>query len=135
MQKKKHAIGKAVLISTLILVLLILSFLLYVYFGLSKEIDLSLIRTGGSSITRVYAFERENGIVDVYNPKELEEERIFYNCEKDGKNLYDEYVEEGYLVAKINHDFDTAYYYKDQINGQCDTIVEKTFYRTKEEFN
>ncbi len=78
MQKKKHAIGKAVLISTLILVLLILSFLLYVYFGLSREIDLSLIRTGGSSVTRVYAFERENGIVDVYNPKELEEERIFY---------------------------------------------------------
>lgn len=63
------------------------------------------------------------------------EETIFYNCEKDGKNLYDEYLEEGYLVAKINHDFDTAYYYKDQINGQCDTIVEKTFYRTKEEFN
>lgn len=62
------------------------------------------------------------------------EERIFYNCEKDGKNLYDDYLEEGYLVAKINQDFNTAYYYKNQINGECDTIVEKTFYRTKEEF-
>ena len=62
------------------------------------------------------------------------EERIFYNCEKDGKNLYDDYLEEGYLVAKINQDFNTSYYFKNQINGECDTIVEKTFYRTKEEF-
>lgn len=62
------------------------------------------------------------------------EERVLYNCEKDGKNLYDEYLEEGYLVAKINQDFDTNHYFKNTIN-ECDEIVEKTFYRTKEEFN
>lgn len=78
MQKKKHSVGKIALISMLILFLLLLSFVLYVYFGLNREIDLSLIRTGGSSVTRVYAFERENGVVDVENPVELEEERIFY---------------------------------------------------------
>ena len=63
------------------------------------------------------------------------EERVFYNCEKDGKNLYDNYLEEGYLVAKINQDFDTMYYFKNQITSECDKIVEKTYYRTKEEFN
>lgn len=62
------------------------------------------------------------------------EERIFYNCEKDGKNLFDEYLEEGYLVAKINQEFDTAYYFRSNIT-ECDEIVEKTFYRTKVEFN
>lgn len=63
------------------------------------------------------------------------EKKVFYNCEKDGKNLYDDYLEEGYLVAKINQDFDKAYYFKENITSECDKIVEKTFYRTKEEFN
>lgn len=63
------------------------------------------------------------------------EERKFYNCKKDGELLYDEYVEEGYLVAKINYDFDTSHYYIDQINNECGELLEKTFYRTKEKFN
>ena len=78
MQKKKHSIGKMMLVFALILFLLIFSFVLYVYFGLSREIDLSLIRTGASSVTKVYAFERENGVIDISNPVELEDERIFY---------------------------------------------------------
>lgn len=63
------------------------------------------------------------------------EEKVLYNCVKDGENLYDEYLEEGFLVAKINHEFDTNYYFKNQISSECEEIVEKTFYRTKEEFN
>ncbi len=78
MKAKKHTFRKVVLISALIIFLLIVSFLLYVYFGLSKEIDLGLIRTGGSSVTRVYTFKRENGEIDMYNPTELTEERIFF---------------------------------------------------------
>ncbi len=78
MKTKKHTFRRAVLISALIIFLLAVSFLLYVYFGLSKEIDLGLIRAGGSSVTRVYTFERENGEIDMYNPTELTEERIFF---------------------------------------------------------
>ncbi len=63
------------------------------------------------------------------------EEKVFYNCKKDDKNLFENYVEEGYLVAKINYEYDTYYYFKDNITDECDEIVEKTFYRTKEKFN
>ena len=63
------------------------------------------------------------------------EEKLFYNCEKDGKNLYEDYLEDGYLVAKINKDFGTSYYFMNQISSECDKIVEKTLYRTKVEFN
>lgn len=62
------------------------------------------------------------------------EKKTFYNCKKDGKVLYDGYLEEGYLVAKINYDYDKAYYFKSNLEEFCDEIVEKTFYRTKDEF-
>lgn len=62
------------------------------------------------------------------------EKKTFYNCKKDGKNIYDEYLEEGYLVAKINHDFDTNYYFKVDLKNFCDEILEKTFYRKKDVF-
>ena len=63
------------------------------------------------------------------------EEKVFYNCEKNGKNVYDDYLEEGYLVAKINQDHNTSYYFLNNLKDECDEIVEKTYYRTKEEFN
>lgn len=62
------------------------------------------------------------------------EERVFLNCQKDGKNLFESFLEEGYFVAKINQDFNTAHYFRSNVT-ECDEIVEKTFYRTKEEFN
>lgn len=63
------------------------------------------------------------------------EEKKFYNCKKDGKNIYDEYLEDGYLVARINHDYDTNYYFIEELSNFCEKVVEKTYYRTKKEFN
>lgn len=62
------------------------------------------------------------------------EEKVFYNCKKDGKNLYENFLEEGFLVAKINNDYDKNYYFIENLTDVCDEIVEKTFYRTKDVF-
>ena len=37
-------------------------------------------------------------------------------------------------INTLFYDFDANHYFKNTIN-ECDEIVEKTFYRTKEEFN
>lgn len=62
-----------------------------------------------------------------------DEEKVLYNCIKDGKEIYPKYYEELYLVSRINKDYSTNYYFADNIQGTCD-VVEKVFYRTKEEF-
>ena len=62
------------------------------------------------------------------------EEKVFYNCKKDGKNLYENFLEEGFLVAKINNDYDKNHYFIENLTDVCDEIVEKTFYRTKDVF-
>lgn len=78
MQRKKCIDLKKILLSAfLIFVTLIISFIVYVKIGLSDEIDLSLIRTGSSSVTKIYTFPKNNGIVDTSKPFEVEEERIF----------------------------------------------------------
>lgn len=62
------------------------------------------------------------------------EEKVFYNCKKDDKNLYEGYLEEGYLISKINYDYDTLYFFKEDLKAVCDEVIEKTFYRTKDVF-
>lgn len=77
MQKNRHRFSKLFLSMFLILILFVLAFILYVKFGLDREIDLSLINPGGTSVTKIYTFPRENGIIQISSPKEVEEERIF----------------------------------------------------------
>lgn len=78
MQKKKHLLPKIILFLFLILIVLGIIFILYVNFELSHEIDLGLIRTGASSVTKIYTFPRNEGVIDTSSPTELVEERIFF---------------------------------------------------------
>lgn len=59
------------------------------------------------------------------------EEATFYNCEVDGKEKYDTYYEDFYLVYKINKDFGTNYYFKENITN-C-TVKPKKLFRTLKE--
>lgn len=59
------------------------------------------------------------------------EERVLYNCLDGGKELFDKYNEELYMVYLYNKEFgEDAYFSKDMT--MCE-VVTKTFYRTKEE--
>lgn len=60
------------------------------------------------------------------------EEKILYNCTKDGKELYDTYYEDAYLVYKIYKDYNQEFHIVSNIKGVCE-VTSKTFYRTKEE--
>ncbi len=77
MRKRKH-IFLIVFLSVLVsLIISAVVFVIYVNVGLNSEIDLGLIRTGSSSVTKLYAFSRENGEIDLASPVEIEDERIF----------------------------------------------------------
>ena len=57
LQKKKLKIALIVVMA--IFLVAFLSFLIF-FFSLNREIDLSLIKTGASSITRIYYFDYED---------------------------------------------------------------------------
>ena len=77
MQKRKHILLKIILSLFVLIIGSTVVFLFYINFNLDKEIDLSLIRTGASSVTKIYTFPRQNGVIDTSSPTEIEEERIF----------------------------------------------------------
>ncbi len=77
MQRKKHIFSKIALYFLVGLLIFLIAFVIYVKYGISKSIDLSMIRAGESSVTKIYSFERENGEIDFSSPIEIEEERIF----------------------------------------------------------
>ena len=62
--------------------------------------------------------------------KDNMEERVLYNCESNGKEIFDRYYEELYFVYEINKKYDTDYYFASNVKD-C-KVVSKTFYRTKE---
>ncbi|MBQ7412507.1 MAG: transglycosylase domain-containing protein, partial [Clostridia bacterium] len=77
MRNKMH-ISLKILLGLLVgIIIFLLMFILYVKFGISKEIDLSLLKTGQTTVTKIYAFDRENGEIRLDLPIELSEERIF----------------------------------------------------------
>lgn len=74
---KRH-FAKKLFTSFLILLFIVSTgFIIYAKFGIRKEIDLSLIKTGNSEITKIYIFDRKEGIININAPKELSDERIF----------------------------------------------------------
>lgn len=77
MQKKKHILPKIFLVLLISLIIFALFFFFYVKFGLRHEIDLSLLNVVDTSVTKIYAFERNDGLIDLTTAKELEGERIF----------------------------------------------------------
>ena len=58
------------------------------------------------------------------------EEKVLFNCIKDGKEIYPNYYEELYFVSKINKDYSTSYYFADNVKDVCEVVI-KSFYRTK----
>lgn len=77
MKRKKHIFLKIFLTFILVFIIVFIGFAIYINGQISKEIDLSLIRTGASSITKIYYFDRDNGEINLENAKELKEEEIF----------------------------------------------------------
>ena len=60
------------------------------------------------------------------------EEKVLYNCLDGGKEMYDTYYEDYYLVYKIYKDTGNEYYNVKSISKSVCVVTEKTFYRTKE---
>lgn len=58
------------------------------------------------------------------------EERVLYNCNSKGKEIFDRYYDELYFVYEINKKYGTDYYFASDVE-EC-KVVSKTFYRTKE---
>ena len=58
------------------------------------------------------------------------EEKVLYNCKDNGKMKFEEYYDELYFVYLINKDYNSSYYFANQIKEECE-VVSKTFYRTK----
>ncbi len=77
MKRKKYIFLKIFFIFVLIFIVACIAFAIYINSQINKEIDLSLIRTGASSVTKIYYFDRENGEYNFEVPKELKEEAIF----------------------------------------------------------
>ena len=77
MRTKKHSFLKVVLIICMAFLLILLTSILYIKFGIKKEIDLSLLKPGTSTVTKIYSFDRKNGIFNIDSAEELIEERIF----------------------------------------------------------
>lgn len=58
------------------------------------------------------------------------EEKTLYNCSISGKDMFDHYKEELYMVSRINKQEGTDYYFADGVAETCEAKT-KTFYRTK----
>jgi len=84
-KKKKIYLIFFVLIS--LLLALTLGFIIY-FFTLNREIDLSLIKMGGTSVTKIYYFDYEDRKNRIGKEKELKEEEIFLN-KREWTSIYD----------------------------------------------
>ena len=63
------------------------------------------------------------------------QERELYNCEIDGKNVFDQYYEDLYFVYRYNKEYGDSAYFPDQISDTNCKVVSKTFYRTRKEIS
>ena len=74
----KNRVFKIIFLSfLLIFVASLLIFTVY-FFAINKKLDLSLIKPGASSITKIYYFDYEDRENRIGSAKELKEEQIFY---------------------------------------------------------
>lgn len=62
------------------------------------------------------------------------ESKTLYNCvDANGKELFDKYLEDLYMISRINKEFDNSYYTISEISD-CN-VVSKEMYREKKLFN
>ena len=85
---KKCLFVRILFILLFILLLSIICFCLYVHFNIDKEIDLSLIRTGSSSVTKIFYFDYEDRENRIGEAKELKDEALFLE-KSEWKSIYD----------------------------------------------
>lgn len=76
------------IVPIIIFFFMIVAFVFYLNFKLNKEIDLSLIKTGGSSITKIFYFDYEDRQNRVGQAVELENEALFLE-KSEWKSIYD----------------------------------------------
>ena len=55
------------------------------------------------------------------------EKKELYNCKENGKEVFDDYKEDGYFVYQTNKKYGTSNFYPEDVKD-CN-IVTKTFYR------
>lgn len=64
---------------------------------------------------------------------EDDEEKILYNCEKDGKEGFDDYYEEGYFLLQLSKEYSNYFYDITDVSDQVCHKIEKKYYRTIKE--
>ena len=77
MKKRKNPILKITFVSFLMLLILAMIYVWYVSSNVNKQIDLGLVRTGSSSVTRIFYYEKDDYGNIVSEPIELKEEELF----------------------------------------------------------
>ena len=104
MQKKKLKIALIVVMA--IFLVAVISFLIF-FFSLNREIDLSLIKSGASSITRIYYFDYEDREKRIGKSQELEQEAIFLN-KSEWSSIYDipTYLSNAFIAIEDKRFFD-----------------------------
>ena len=85
---KKRLFVKMLWILLIILVLSIISLGLYIHFNIDKKIDLSLIRTGSSSVSKIFYFDYEDRKNRVGEAVELKDEALFLE-KSEWKSIYE----------------------------------------------
>lgn len=61
------------------------------------------------------------------------EKKVLYNCSKNNKLIFDDYVEKEYFIYKINKKIESDYKTIKEIDNDYCNVMSKTFYRTKKE--
>ncbi len=85
---KKRLFVRILLTLFLIVLITSVSILLYIHFNIDKKIDLSLIRTGSSSVTKIYYFDYEDRKNRIGDAIELKDEALFLQ-RSEWKSIYD----------------------------------------------
>ncbi len=85
--RKKISIKKVLLTLFIVSLVVIVSFGAYVYFSLDKEFDVSLLKKGGTTVSRIYYFDYEDRQNRIGEAKELKDEAIFLE-KSEWRSLY-----------------------------------------------
>lgn len=75
----KNRVFKIIFLSFLLIFIASLLIFTVYFFAINKKLDLSLIKPGASSITKIYYFDYEDRENRIGSAKELKEEQIFLN--------------------------------------------------------
>lgn len=85
---KKRLFVRILFALFLILLSFLICFSIYVHFNIDKKIDLSLIRAGSSSVTKIFYFDYEDRVNRIGEAKELKDEALFLE-KSEWKSIYD----------------------------------------------